>query len=216
MLVKVDNQPINSRHGDAWWLTDFITVRNPDVLLKYQALTQGISDPLQVITRLWQYVANLPYKEIIHSSLSAGGHTAGQPDTWFFPAETIKVRQSNCANKSFLMASLLKNLLPQEGEVFVVLGRYTGDGVGGHAWIQTRFYGQTYYIETTQPRLSSPLITPEKATKYQPQLLFDQHAVYMGGRTLSAVDVLNQRFGVCAQPFLEKYLCEHCLALKGV
>jgi hypothetical protein len=127
----------------------------------------------------------------------------------------MKVRQSNCANKSFLMASLLKNLLPNEGEVFVVLGRYEAEDIGGHAWVQVQLYGQTYFIETTQPRLPSPLITPEKATKYKAQLYFDQHAVYLGGRSLSSVEVLNQRFGLCAQPYLEKYLCEHCLALKG-
>ncbi len=216
MLVKVDNQPINARHGDSYWLTDFVMPANPDIRLKWQELSQGVSSPVQAVTRLWQYVANLPYRETVPSRTTAGSLNNQQSDTWFFPPETMRVRVSNCANKSFLLASLLKNLYPSAGYVYVVLGRYAGEGIGGHAWVQAKVGGKDYFIETTQPRLPAALIAPEKASNYQAQLFFDEHGVYLGNKFLSARDILNQRFGLCAQPFLEKYLCQHCLALKGV
>ena len=213
-LIMADNQPIAARWGeDAIWITDLITPKNPSVQLAYRELTKGITSQEARINALWYYVSHMPYKEAIATSFSAGGKTFKQKDTWLFPAETMIVRVSNCANRSFLLASLLKNEFEALGQVYCSIGQITLDGIGNHAWISLDIPGGPYIIETTQPNLDRAVISMNKATAYSPYLHFDESYVWTSIPNLNPRDFLENRFGVCAVPFLKDYLCQHCLEL---
>lgn len=215
-LTQTDNQPIDSRFGDALWLTDLITPNNPDVLLKYQEVTSGIPNAKDKIIALWQYVSRLPYRETIKAKLSAGGKTVSQKDTWFYPAETVWVRQSNCANKSFLLTSLLKNILPDSGQVYCTLGYVHLENTGAHAWVTLDNVGDTFIIETTQPNLPNPFIRAVSAKAYEDIVYFDDKSVYTIRNSNQEIAMaLNSEFKIQTIEFLEHYLCERCLVLDG-
>jgi len=216
MLVKADDQPIQSRFGDSVWLTDYITPHNPDVMLKHQQLVRPGQVAEDATAKLWEYVVTLPYKPNIAAILKAGGQTIPQKDTWFFPAEVMQIRQSNCANRSFLMASLLKNILPAPGQVYCVLGHITVDGIGAHAWVEANIRGKRYIIETTQPKIPRVLMPAERAPDYQGIVYFDDNSVYTVTGGANIKEVLNAKFGVCAIPFLRQYLCDRCLGLEAM
>jgi len=213
VLVKTDDQPITARFGEAVWLTDFITPDNPDVVLKYQELTKGHSSIPDKTVALWDYVANIPYRCEIRAKLSVEGRNLVQKDAWFFPAEVLQLPKANCVNRTFLMTSLLKNLLPDESDVYGVMGYVTMDGIGGHAWVEADIEGRKYLIETTQPNLPYALIPAEKAKAYDPKIYFSGKNVYTVDSKTDAADILSAHFGVCAVEFLRLYLCERCLEL---
>ena len=216
MLIKADNQPVDTRFGDAIWITDFITPNNPDVILKYRELTKGLYDPDDIAIALWNYVANLPYVPSVSARLIAGGKQFKQHDTWFFPAEAMLVEKSNCANRSFILASLLKNYLTTPGEVYCVVGNLSLDGIGAHAWVQVNRGSRSYIMETTLPNLHFALIPTHLADAYMPKVYFDEKSVYTVDNTVSVAKVLESCFGLCAIDFLESYLCKKCLELEGV
>lgn len=214
-LISADNQPIINRPlKDSVWLTSFITPQNPDVMLKYQALTEGLSSTEDRINALWQYVANLPYRETIKSRFSVNGETVAHPDTWLFPSETMQTRYSNCANRSFLLASLLKNELLSAGQVYCSLGYLKIDDVGAHAWNRIQVAGGDYILETTQPSLVGLLVPVSAAPIYDEVLAFDENGVYTVGSGVDVAAVLNAKFGLCAIDFLRDYLSERCLGLE--
>lgn len=212
-VTQVDNQPVSSRFGDAVWLTDFITPKNPSVEVKYKELTAGRLSLEDKLTALWRYVATMRYKETIPSVLSAGGRTIRQPDTWFFPAEVMQIPQSNCANRTFLLASLIKNELPGSGQVYATMGYITLDGIGAHAWVTADLPGGPYIIETTQPNQERAFVPIRDAAAYRPILYFDESKVFTISPEINPQEVLNSPFGLCAVPFLEDYLCRRCVQL---
>lgn len=215
MLVKADNQPIISRPlHDSVWLTSLITPDNPDVMLKYQELTRGLESTEDRITALWRYVANLPYRETVRARITVNGRTVGQQDTWLFPSETIQVRVSNCANRSFLLTSLLKNELPVDSNIYCMLGHLNIDGIGAHAWSMLNISGIDYILETTQPRLERAFIPVSLAGAYDAVVAFDEKTVYTVDSGSNIEEILNAQFRICAIPFLEQYLCEKCLVLE--
>ena len=216
-LHPADNQPINARFGDAVWLTSFITPDNPDILLKHQQITRNIPEARAQIVALWRYVSRLPYRETIKAKLTAGGRTFSRKDTWFYPAEIMQVRQSNCANRSFLLASLLKNTLPDPNQVYVTFGYLNLQSPGAHAWVTLDNVGDRFIIETTQPNLPNPFIRASEAVAYEDIVYFNQEKVYTVGRVSGQeiAAVLNSEFKIKTIEFLEGYLCEHCLSLEG-
>jgi hypothetical protein len=216
VLLRADNQPIDTRFGDAAWITDFITPDNPDVILKYQQLTEGLTDPNDIAYSCWYYISHQPYIPLISAKLTAAGKTFRQKDTWFYPAESIHIGKGNCANKSFVLTSLLKNRFKSPGEVYCAVGNVTLDGIGSHAWVQMNQGGRSYLLETTQPNITKALIPTDIAEAYEPMVYFDEKNVYTTGEKVSVRQVLQSHFGVCAVPFLQTYLCERCLSLEGV
>ncbi len=214
-MITADNQPIQARPGsDAVWLTDFITPNNPSVRLKHDEITAGITSLEDRIIAQWQYVAKLPYREIIGSSLRAGGKSFSQPDTWFFPSEVISMKiPANCANRAFLLASLLKNDLPSPGQVYCVFGQLSLDGIGNHAWVETQLNGRQHIIETTVSDLDKAIFPTSNLDIYGAKVYFDEDRVYVVDGA-DAAETINARFGVCAVPFLKEYLCEKCLELE--
>ena len=212
-LIPADNQPIDSRFGDNIWVTDLITPENPDVMLRYLELTENLHTPEDKITALWRYVANLPYNETIRSKLIVNGYSFSQSDTWFYPAETMRIKKSNCANRSFLLASLLKNGLPAPGQVYCVAGNLAIDSIGAHAWVELNLHGRDFILETTQPNLGNPLLPVGALANYEAVVAFDENAVYTVYEGANVRNIINAHFGVCAIPFLEDYICEKCLRL---
>jgi hypothetical protein len=212
-LIMADNQPIDARFGDSVWLTSYITPDNPDIRLKYLEITDGLLYSRDRIEALWRYVAEFKYRPVISSSLSTPGKRLRQDDTWFFPAEAMLLENLNCANRSFLLASLLKNELPVRGQVYCVFGEITHDGIGNHAWVQAQIEGRPYILEATITDKVTAIIPTSELNIYRGEIYFDEETVYVT-EGVDAADVINASFGVCAIPFLKNYLCEKCLALE--
>lgn len=214
-LIKADNQPIDTRFGDATWLTDFITPNNPDVILKYQELTQGLTNTDDVFIALWEHVAVKPYVPLVAAKLMVGDKVLFQRDTWFFPAEAMKVGALNCANRAFLLTSLLKNHLRSPGDVYCIIGDLVLGDVGSHAWVEVRHQGRSYIMETTQPNIRYAMIPKELAGAYQAMVCFDEKSVYTVDRSVNIVEVLQADFALDPIKYLETYLCERCLEMEG-
>lgn len=213
-LIAADNQPIDARHGDSAWLTSFITPNNPDVMLKYSRITEGIASTEDRLEALWRYVAGFRYRPIISSTLSAPGVTIRQDDTWFFPAESMQLRSLNCVNKAFLLTSLVKNELSVPGQVYCVFGELTHDGIGNHAWVEVQRNGMQYIYEATITDKVRAIAPKMSLDIYKGEVYFDEENVYAVDDT-DVAKVINASFGVCAIPFLENYICEKCLELEG-
>lgn len=211
-----DNQAIASRFGtEAVWLTDFITPQNPDVRLLHEQLTDHLDSLDARLFSLWKHVADIPYSATVKTTLTVGGRRFSQNDTWLLPAETIRLSPiANCANKSFLLASLVRNELPP-GIVSCVMGNLALNHVGAHAWVQVNLNGRDYIMETTQPSLDRALLDACNLGAYEPVLYFNDEEVYSEVTEPSALEILNKPFGFCAIPFLEQYLCQRCLELEG-
>jgi len=212
-MIRVDNQPIESRFGDSIWITDLITPDNPSISLLHKQLTNNQMTQENRIRNLWGYVSNLPYKQTVQSRLVAGGKVFKQNDTWFYPSETISIKESNCANKSFLLTSLLKKDYSNLGEIYCVMGFLHLGEIGAHAWVEMNRGDERYIIETTQPSLKRILIPADAAGAYEPLVYFDESSVYTSGRSVNINQTLSAPFGICAVPFLADYICRDCLSL---
>jgi len=187
----IQDQPIMARFGETVYLTSFITPKNPDVLLKFNKLAAG--SRAETIWNLWQYVANLPYSRMVEAILQTPSMRIKQPDMWFYPAETMQVEVSNCANRAFLLTSLLKNM-GEEG-VYCVLGQLEespGMPIGSHAWVQIPVGGVPYYIETTARDLPGPLVPV--GMPYNPFIWFDESSVYVSDNEADQSVIFNGKF----------------------
>jgi len=213
-LIVADNQPIDARFGDSVWLTSYITPDNPDVRLKYLEITNDIFSSNDRIEALWRYVAEFKYKKIISSTLSTPGKTFRQDDTWFFPAEAMLLENLNCANRSFLLTSLLKNELSAHGQVYCVMGVLSNNGTGNHAWVEAQIDGRIYILEATITDKARAIIPVNCLDIYKGEVYFDEESVY-AVYGVDVASVINTRFELKDIPFLENYLCEKCLALEG-
>lgn len=204
--IKQDNQPIAARFGDiSDWLTNWITPDNPQVRVLYQDITGDLNDVDDKVAACWHWVANeVKYKASIHGKISVEGRTLNQNDLWLYPAETLNpgIRVGNCACKSFLLASLALNASP---DIKCVMGNVNDHGIGGHAWVEY----EDSILESTQPNLPTPFISKSRAIHYDPVLYFDNASVYqMPGKELL------EPLGLCAIPWLGRYLCQECLRLE--
>ena len=213
-LTIADNQPINARFGDSVWLTSFITPRNPDVRLKYLEVTNGLVSSNDRIAALWRYVAEFKYKAVIPSTLSTAGRTFRQDDTWFFPAEAMLLKNLNCANRAFLLTSLLKNELPVQAQVYCVMGQLSNNGAGSHAWVEAQIDGRLYILEATITDKAKAILPAACLDMYKAEVYFDEDMVYTADN-VNVTAVINSRFELKDIPFLENYLCEKCLVLEG-
>lgn len=213
-LVKADNQAITARFSEAVWITDFITPSNPEVVMLYDKLTHGVNSTHDRILALWQYVANIPYREFVGARISINGRSSYQKDTWLYPAEVIRLAPiANCANKSFLLTSLILNELPEQ-QVKCVLGHLRLDGIGAHAWVEIELDGSDYILEGTQPSIQKAIIPLSVASAYEPVIYFSNEGVYTLGNGDDIGKIIEERFGFCAIPFLREYLCDRCRDLE--
>ena len=184
--VPISDQPISSTFfGQGKWLTDFITPGNGDVQKLYQQLTEGKATKEEKATACWHWVASeVRYIPYVKARLQIDGLASIQKDYWAEPSLTLHTRVGNCANKAFLLTSLLRNCMSDK-EVQCVLGNLCQNGqCGGHAWVQVYGDGIDYIMEST--RSDMPAFVPaEGADIYEPVVLFNDMGVEaVPGRTL--------------------------------
>lgn len=69
--------------------------------------------------------------------------------------EVLVADSSNCVGKSILLTSILRNRIPPD-QVYMVVGEYHRDGVGGHAWVIVEQNSVWYLLESTSPPPAYP------------------------------------------------------------
>ena len=199
--IDIDDQPLSATFfGEGRWLTDFITPHAMDIQTLYGELTQGIPSVEDRIAILHNWVASqVKYKKFIRGRLSIEGKSSFQDDLWNMPSITARVKVGNCANKAFLMASLLRQEMPAS-QVNCVLGNLYNGKVGGHAWVQVSLNGQDYIIESTRADVS-PLVPASTAERYEAVHLFNDESAYaIEGRTVM------EPMTACYSTWLSDYL----------
>lgn len=199
--IAIDDQPISATFfGEGKWLTDFITPNAIDITELHKDLTKGANSIEDKIATMRQWVATqVTYKKFIQGKLWVEGRSSVQNDLWNMPSITARVKVGNCANKAFLMASLLRNELPAS-QVHCVLGNLYNGKVGGHAWVQVTLNGQDYIIETTRPDVPA-LVPVYSAKRYEAVHLFNDETAYaIEGKTVL------EPFTACFSTWLSDYL----------
>lgn len=184
--VPTDNQPIAARFfGEGRYLTEFITPNNLEICDLHAQLTKCLPGFEDRVRALWDFVTTqIRYKPFIGGSLRIEGKTDVKSDVWLDPSMTIQCRVGNCANKSFLMTSLLRREL-DDSSVFCVLGNLASNGKkGGHAWVQINYNDEHYIVETTTDKVP-PMVVADVATRYEAVHYFnDQQVLVVPGRTV--------------------------------
>jgi transglutaminase-like putative cysteine protease len=199
-VVKIDDQPISSGFfGEGHWLKDYVTPNEPDITMLWNSLT-GNSIVLQdKIMAAWDWVATrVAYKPFITAEIRVENQSSYQGDFWQSPAMCAKTHVGNCANKAFLLTSLLRNTM-QPFEVYCVLGNLYNGHASGHAWVEVELGGQSYIVEATRPDV--PMVPAKEATRYEPVHYFnDQVVLAVPGRTVMTP------FEACYSTWLHDYL----------
>jgi hypothetical protein len=177
-LIPIDDQPIAATFfGEGRWLTDFITPDALEVQNLYKEITEGIANPLDRITACWEWVANqVKYVKFVRGKLTINGKTSWQNDYWQMPEMAIITRVGNCANKSFLLCSLLRNTLSPD-QVYCVLGNLYNGKPGGHSWCVVKLNGNDLISESTTPT-APPLVPASAAERYEAVHYFNDSEVY--------------------------------------
>jgi len=199
--VPIDDQPIAAGFwGQGSWLTDFITPDAFDISDLYKQITEGITDSNEKILACWRWVASqVKYVKFVRGRIWINGRSAVQNDYWPPPSLTIQTRVGNCASKSFLLTSLLRNLLSAD-EVYCVLGNLYNGKAGGHAWVKLNLDDGEHYMESTMPT-APPMVPATAAQRYEAVHYFnDEKVLAIEGRT-----VLTP-FTACYSEWLRSYL----------
>lgn len=200
-MISIDDQPIESTFfGEGKWLSEFITPDNLEIGNLYREITMGAVSQEEKIKACWQWVASkVRYKQFIKGKLQIENRISVQPDLWCDPSMVARVRVGNCANKAFLLTSLLRNEFPPE-QVFCVLGNLYNGKPGGHAWTEVKLNGRNYIAESTRSDVP-PLILAAAASRYEAVHYFnDQYACAIEGRTVM------EPFTACYSTWLKDYL----------
>jgi transglutaminase-like putative cysteine protease len=182
--IPIDDQPIASGFfGEGRWLRDYVTPNEPDITMLWNSIT-GNSIVLQdKIVAAWDWVATqVAYKPFISAEIKVEGRNSYQHDFWQSPAMCSKTHVGNCANKAFLLTSLLRNTM-QPFEVYCVLGNLYNGHASGHAWVEVQLNGQSWIVEAT--RADVPMVLAKEAARYEPVHYFnDQVVLAVPGRTV--------------------------------
>jgi len=200
-VLTIDNQPIAATFfGEVKNLTDFITPDALEVTDLYKHLTTGLGATRDRVLACWRWVTGeVRYVKFVRGKMWIGGKSSVQKDLWQEPSIIVRTRVGNCANKSFLLASLLRNELP-EGEVFCALGNLYNGTPGGHAWVQLNIDDEWYTMESTMPT-APPLIPIAQTKRYEVVHFFNDQGV-------QAVESRTQMipFTACYSTWLHDYL----------
>ena len=199
--IAIDDQPISATFfGEGRWLTDFITPNSIDIEGIYKDLTQGVPSLEDRIAVLHNFVAaNIRYTKFVKGRLWIAGKSSVQDDLWNSPSITARVKVGNCANKAFLMTSLLRQEL-SPSQVHCVLGNLYNGKAGGHAWVQVTLNGQDYIVETTRPDVQ-PLVSVSNTERYEAVHLFNDEGTYaIEGKTVM------EPMTACFSTWLSDYL----------
>jgi len=201
VATPIDDQPIAaSFFGEGKWLTDYVTPDALEVQELYEGLTAGLNNLEDRLSALHGWVASeVKYVKFVRGELRVNGHLSVQNDLWQMPSQVIRTQVGNCANKSFLLASLLRNELSAEN-VHCVLGNLYNGKPGGHVWIELNLGGRDYIMESTRPDVS-PLVPTFATDRYEGVHLFNDKSVYnVEGRTVMTP------FTACYSTWLKDYL----------
>jgi len=184
--TTIDDQPISATFFDeGQWLTSFVTPNVLEVKELYEHITQNVDALEDKLIACWDWVAGkVKYVKFVRAKLWVNGRASVQSDYWQKPSQLIRTRVGNCANKAFLLASLVRNSLP-EGSVHCVLGNLNqGRDPGGHAWVQVNVDDVEYIMESTRGDMQ-PLVVSNVAEIYEPVVYFNDEGVSaIEGRTL--------------------------------
>jgi len=199
-IIPIDDQPMDATFfGEVRRLTSFITPNSLEVQRLYKALTKDIDNNIDKLKACWKWVASqVKYVEFVKGKLLINGKTSWQNDLWTLPETTINTRVGNCAVKSFLLTSLLRNELSAD-QVYCALGNLYNGKPGGHAWVAVNML-EEYIMETTTP--SAPALVPASiAKRYQAVHYFNDDQIY-------AVEGKTQLVPMtaCFSTWLSKYL----------
>ena len=183
--IGIDDQPIDATFfGEGRWLTDFITPNAIDIRKLHKDLTQGATTQEDKVATLHNWVASkIRYTRFVKGKVWIEGKSSVQDDLWNMPSITARVKVGNCANKAFLMTSLLRQDMSLD-QVHCVLGNLYNGKAGGHAWVQVTLGGIDYIVETTKADVPS-LVLASSADRYEAVHLFNDESAYaIEGRTV--------------------------------
>jgi len=184
--LLVNDQPVAVGFFDEGrWLTEYVTPEALDVSALHDSLFKASFALEDNIRLMWDWVANeVKYVEFVRARIEINGKVSRQNDFWQMPSQLIQTQVGNCANKAFLLASLIRKDLGAE-DVRVVFGNLYQDGEpGGHAWVETRLNGQWEILESTRGDMI-PLVPASVADIYEPVMYFNDKMVSaIEGRTL--------------------------------
>jgi len=200
-MIEIDDQPMSSRFfGEGKWLTEFVTPSSLEVCELHDGLTSSLVSIEDRVVACWQWVASeVKYKRFVSGTLRIENKTERQNDLWCDPSMTICTKVGNCANKAFLLASLIRRDMDADS-VHCVLGNLYNGKAGGHAWVQVRMNDQDYIVEATKD--SGPvMVLAELAHRYESVHLFNDQQVWaIKGRTVM------EPYTACFSTWLTTYL----------
>ena len=148
---------VDFRFGDKWFITDFVTPKNPTVaevtdgLIGTNAISEYIRDQYSYpFNAIGQPATNsqlcnaefYPNFPMFQSSIL-------RPYAWDFPAETVITKSGYCVETANLMCSMLRR---NNVESYVCLGAVLspiGVTLGYHAWVKLLLGNIWYICETT-------------------------------------------------------------------
>lgn len=183
--TPINDQPISATFfGEGRWLTDFITPHALEVTELHKEIVKDIDELEDRITALWGWVASKKYTRFVKAKIWVDGHSSVQNDYWALPSITARIKVGNCATKSFLLCSLLRNEFPAE-KVYCVLGNLQQPrNKGGHAWVEVQPDGARYVMESTRGDMK-PMVLADNADIYESVIYFNDKIVSaIEGRTV--------------------------------
>ena len=207
---STDDQPIQaSILKERRLLTSWITPDSLEVQNKYDQITSGLNSTEDKVKACLGFVSDIPYVQFVRVSANVAGKTFVQNDCWLLPESALHSPKLNCANKTYLLASLLRQELPAES-VWACLGNLNSDHQDGHAFAYARLEGKDYILETTNPKVRDRLIPIEAAGIYEDIIYFNDVGVRaVPERTIR--EPLSNCYN--CEPFLVDYLArEFCRA----
>ena len=200
-MISIDDQPIESTFfGEGKWLSEFITPGNLEIGSLYDEITKGVTNQEEKIKACWHWVASkVKYKSFIKGKLQIENRVSVQHDLWCDPSTVARIKIGNCANKAFLLTSLLRNELPSS-QVYCVLGNLHNGHAGGHAWVECKLNNINYIVESTRPDVH-PLVLAAATPRYESVHYFNDECAYaIEGRTVM------EPFTACYSTWLKDYL----------
>ena len=198
-VMIIDDQPISARFfGEGKYLTEFITPKNLQVQDQTKLITAGITSLDDRIAACQVYVGKMKYRPYIGGTINIAGHISQVKDLWCDPSTVIMTGIGNCANKSFLLTSMLRTFMDPTA-VNCVLGNLYNGHASGHAWVMANVSGVDYVLEATRPDV--PPIQVDVADRYEAVHIFnDQQVAAIEGRTVMTP------FEACYSTWLKDYL----------
>lgn len=201
--IPSDNQPIlASIFNETRLLTSWITPDSLEVQNTYAKLTKGLESTEDKVKACLKYVSDIPYTRFVAVSANIAGKRFVQNDCWLLPESALHSPKLNCANKTFLLASLLRQELPAEN-VWACLGNLNTNHQDGHGFGYIRLDAD-YILETTNPVVRDKFIPIETVGNlYEDVIYFNDSGV----KALPERHV-REPFSSCYRclPFLQDYL----------